>query len=78
MAAYLTRQELSELVGCQPRSLACMKRWLERNRWPFAVSIAGIPQVSRDYCDARLHGTAPRAAELADDEQEPDFAALEK
>ena len=78
MAAYLTRKELSELVGCQPRSLACMKRWLERNRWPFSVSITGIPQVSRDYCDARMRGTEPRASNRGDEEQEPDFAALEK
>lgn len=75
MGIYLTRDELAELVGCQPRSLTCMKRWLERNRWPYAVNIAGVPLVAREYYDARMSGTAPQAA--AATEQEPDFAALE-
>lgn len=78
MSQYLTRDELSELVGCQPRSLACMKRWLERNRWPFEINIAGFPQVSRQYRDARMNGASPRTvARVADEEQEPDFEALE-
>ncbi len=42
MNRYLTRDELAELVGDKPRSLACMKRWLERNQWPYAVNIAGV------------------------------------
>jgi hypothetical protein len=74
VSRYLSRDELAELVGCQPRSLTCMKRWLERNGWPYVVNIAGVPLVARDYYEARMTGNAPRAACL---EQGPDFAALE-
>ncbi|MBU9552616.1 DUF4224 domain-containing protein [Burkholderia multivorans] len=79
MSLYLSTLELAELVGCRPRSLACMKRWLERNHWPYVVNIAGVPLVARAYYEARMNGTAlpaptrrPRAA-AAD---EPNFAAL--
>lgn len=74
MSRYLTRDELAELVGCQPRSLTCMKRWLERNRWPYAVNVAGVPLVTRDYYVARMNGITAAAAPT---EQEPDFAALD-
>lgn len=70
---YLTRDELAELVGCQPRSLACMRRWLERNGWAHAVNIAGVPMVARDYFIARMNGTASAKHEHA---EEPDFSAL--
>ncbi|KVA45300.1 DUF4224 domain-containing protein [Burkholderia cepacia] len=80
MSLYLTTPELAELVGCKPRSHACMKRWLERNHWPFAVNIAGVPLVAREYYDARMNGTATGAARVrtsrASAEQEPNFAAL--
>lgn len=80
MSHYLTTPELAELVGCKPRSHACMKRWLERNHWPFAVNIAGVPLVAREYYDARMNGTAlpsmhARRARAAA-EQEPNFDAL--
>ncbi|TAM50176.1 MAG: DUF4224 domain-containing protein [Paraburkholderia sp.] len=74
MSRYLTRDELAELVGCQPRSLTCMKRWLERNRWPYAANLAGVPLVTREYYEARMNGAVPVAAIT---EQEPDFAALD-
>ncbi|KGB99766.1 DUF4224 domain-containing protein [Burkholderia cepacia] len=80
MSLYLTTSELAELVGCKPRSHACMKRWLERNHWPFAVNIAGVPLVAREYYDARMKGTAPQATNARRPrgiaEQEPNFAAL--
>ncbi len=68
MSRYLTRDELAELIGCQPRSLTCMKRWLDRNRWPYAVNIAGVPLVAREYHDARMAGAEARATADADDE----------
>ena len=74
MSRYLTRDELAELVGCSPRSLTCMKRWLDKNRWPHAVNIAGVPQVSREYHDARMGGTDKPAATMVDDEI--DFEAV--
>ncbi|WP_412021925.1 DUF4224 domain-containing protein [Burkholderia cepacia] len=77
MSLYLTTAELGELVGCKPRSHACMKRWLERNHWPFAVNIAGVPLVAREYYDARMNGTAPSARRSrAAAPYEPNFAAL--
>lgn len=80
MSIYLTTPELAELVGCKPRSHACMKRWLERNHWPFAVNIAGVPLVAREYYDARMTGTTPPAAHprhsRAAAEHEPNFDAL--
>ncbi|CAN0620560.1 DUF4224 domain-containing protein [Burkholderia multivorans] len=77
MSLYLTTPELAELVGCKPRGLACMKRWLTRNHWPYAVNIAGVPLVAREYFDARMNGTAPRATtRAATDEEEPNFDAL--
>ncbi|QVN19288.1 DUF4224 domain-containing protein [Burkholderia pyrrocinia] len=57
-----------------------MKRWLERNHWPFAVNIAGVPLVAREYYDARMNGTAPPSAHTrrprAAAQEEPNFAAL--
>lgn len=79
MSLYLTTPELAELVGCKPRSHACMKRWLERNHWPFAVNIAGVPLVAREYYDARMNGTAlptPTRRTRAAASEEPNFAAL--
>ncbi|VWB76928.1 hypothetical protein BLA6993_03639 [Burkholderia lata] len=79
MSLYLTTPELAELVGCKPRSHACMKRWLERNHWPFAVNIAGVPLVAREYYDARMTGAAlpaPARRHRAAASEEPNFAAL--
>lgn len=77
MNRYLTRDELAELVGCKPSSLACMKRWLARNGWAHAVNIAGVPLVAREYYTARMHGTAA-AVPCNVLEQEPDFVALDR
>ncbi|MEN8511999.1 DUF4224 domain-containing protein [Burkholderia sp. RS02] len=77
MSLYLSTVELAELVGCRPRSLACMKRWLERNHWPYVVNIAGVPLVAREYYAARMNGTAPPARRpRAAAQDEPNFAAL--
>jgi len=76
VSAFLSRDELAGLIGCQPRSLACMKRWLERNRWPYAVNIAGVPQVTREYYEKRMAGAVQPAAS-SDTEQEPNWAAFD-
>jgi hypothetical protein len=68
MSRYLTRDELAELVGCSLRSLACMKRWLGKNDWPYAVNIAGVPLVLREYHDARMSDANSRARATANDE----------
>lgn len=75
MSTFLTRGELAELVGCEPRSLACMRRWLDRNKWPYATNVAGVPQVVREYFVERMCGRVAPAASLS--EMEPDFSALD-
>lgn len=75
MSTYLTRNELAELVGCEPRSLACMRRWLDRNHWPYVATLAGVPQVVRAYYIDRMCGRVQPVA--VDHEFEPDFSALD-
>ena len=78
MNRYLTRDELAELVGCKPSSLACMKRWLTRNGWAHAVNIAGVPIVARECYMARTLGATASPATADVPEVEPDFAALDR
>ncbi len=73
---YLTATELSTLIGCKPNSYACMKRWLDRNRWPYVENIRGFPQVWRGWHDARMSGEIRAGA--AKHRVEPDFAALSR
>lgn len=76
MSNYLTAKELAELVDCRPNSFACMRRWLDRGKWPYEKSAVGFPKVSRMYHDARMSGVAPTAAGAAPERIEPNFAAL--
>ena len=59
---YLTAHQLAELTGYAVNQYACMRRWLERNRWPFAQDRAGLPKVLRQYHDQRMQGQAPAPA----------------
>ena len=68
---YLSATQLAELIGCAKNSFACMRRWLDRNGWPYVKSISGFPKVSVSYHDARMNGTAKSNMEL-----EPDFGEL--
>jgi hypothetical protein len=76
MSNYLSSAELAELVDCQPNSFACMRRWLDRGKWPYETSAVGFPKVSRRYHDARMSGVAPSASATAPARTEPNFAAL--
>lgn len=76
MSRYLTADELAELIGCAPTSFACMRRYLTRNNWPFEPNIRGFPQVSREYHDARMAGSAPAGATIEQGD-EPDFSMFE-
>lgn len=76
MNRYLTAPELAELIGCSPHSFACMRRYLSRNNWPFEPNLRGFPQVSREYHDARMAGSAPASA-IDDQGTEPDFSMFE-
>jgi hypothetical protein len=70
---YLSAEELADLIGCAPTSFACMRRYLDRNNWPFEPNLRGFPRVSRAYHDARMSGTSS-AATLQDLAVEPDFS----
>lgn len=70
---YLTADELAELIGCAPTSFACMRRYLERNNWPFEPNLRKFPRVSRAYHDARMSGSVAPGAP-ASDSAEPDFS----
>lgn len=69
---YLSAEELAALIGCAPNSFACMRRYLQRNSWPFEPNLRGFPRVSRIYHDARMSGVLqqPHAANGV----EPDFS----
>lgn len=71
--SYLTASDLAELIGCAPTSFACMRRYLERNNWPFEPNLRGFPRVSRAYHDARMSGAAAPGAPQ-DAGAEPDFS----
>lgn len=75
MNNYLSAVELAALVGCQQNSYACMRRWLERGKWPFEKSISGFPKVSRSYHDARMSGANP-AQIKTEGRVAPNFSAL--
>ena len=70
---YLTADELADLIGCEPNSFACMRRYLERLGGPFEPYLRGFPRVSRAYHDARLSGTAATGP-APDVAAEPDFS----
>ncbi|MBU9133656.1 DUF4224 domain-containing protein [Burkholderia multivorans] len=77
MSAYLTAQELADLVGCELNQRATMARWLDRNGWRYAIDINGLPKAARAFHEQKL-GTAPE--EPAIDSRfstEPDFDALQ-
>jgi hypothetical protein len=73
MSNYLSAPDLAELVGCRPNSYACMRRWLDRNGWPYAQSRIGMPIVSKAYHDARMAGEKTPSAP---DAIEPDLSAF--
>lgn len=76
MSAYLSADELADLIDCQPYSFACMKRWLTKNGWPFVENIRGFPKVSRAYHDARMMGKDTSA--IVDDDAGFDFSMFDR
>lgn len=72
MGNYLSATDLAALIGCAPTSFACMRRYLQRNDWPFEPNLRGFPCVSRQYHDARMSGALQQPG--AADGAEPDFS----
>lgn len=75
MSSYLSADQLADLIGCAPNSRGCMKRWLDRNNWPYVLNLAGFPKVSTKYHDARMSGAVPTNTDC-ELELEPDFEKL--
>lgn len=74
MSTYLSAPELADLIGCRPNSFACMRRWLDKNGWPYVPNRIGMPMVSKAFHDARMSGQAPRVGEPG---IEPDFSMFD-
>ena len=80
-ATFLTPAELVDLTGFKARH--CQVRWLERNRWRFAMTRRKEPRVARDHFNDRM-GCGGRAATHADavnqaaGAAQPNFAALDR
>lgn len=78
---FLTRAELRELTGYTASH--CQVRWLERNRWRFALTRRSEPRVAREYFNDRM-GCGGRASTHADvinhaaAAAQPNFAALDR
>jgi hypothetical protein len=70
---YLSADELADLIGCEPNSYACMRRYLVKYNWPFEQNLRGFPRVARAYHDARMAGQSSVAAQL-EMASEPDFS----
>lgn len=76
MGAFLTAEELANVIGCASNSYACMRRHLTRNGVPFIPNLRGFPQVDRTYFEARMRGTAQSVAPERAAEAEPNFSAI--
>ncbi len=78
---FLTSEELRELTGF--RAAHCQVRWLERNRWRFALNRRNEPRVARQYFQERM-GCAGGRATFADAINHaaaaavPNFTALDR
>jgi hypothetical protein len=79
---FLTRTELVELTGF--KAAHCQARWLERNRWRFALTRRNEPRVARDHFNSRMGCSAGKATGRADELnqvamiEQPNFAALSR
>lgn len=80
-ALFLTPEELRDLTGF--RAAHCQVRWLERNRWRFAMTRRNEPRVAREHfnermgCGGRLLSHAD-TLNLAASTAVPNFAALDR
>lgn len=52
--AYLSADELAELVECKSNQRSKMIAWLTEHRWRFEVGTKGMPRVARAYHDKKM------------------------
>lgn len=80
-ALFLTREELAQLTGF--KAAHCQVRWLDRNRWRYALTRRNEPRVARDHFNERM-GCGRPALSHADAINhgaaavQPNFAALDR
>jgi len=80
-STFLNLAELRELTGYT--AAHCQVRWLERNRWRFALTRRKEPRVARDHFNERM-GCSGRtvshadAINLAAGAAQPNFAAMDR
>jgi hypothetical protein len=79
---FLTRTELVDLTGF--KAAHCQVRWLERNRWRFALTRHNEPRVARDHFNSRMGCGGSKGQGHADEVnhaamlEQPNFAALNR
>jgi hypothetical protein len=74
-SAYLTADELADLIGCKPNQRVAMAEWLKKNRWPHVLDRNNFPKVSRAFHDAKMGGTSTK--EVIKFADEPNRAAFD-
>lgn len=78
---FLSPLELVALTGFKARH--CQVRWLERNRWRFALTCNREPRVARQHFNERMGcgGSATNHADAINRSAataQPNFAALDR
>lgn len=72
---FVSSDELAALIGCQPTSRACMRRWLKKHEWPFEEDRNRFPKVLRSYYEQRMMGTSPKLPKTG--ANEPNYSCFE-
>jgi len=54
LSAYLSADELADLVGCKRNQRSAMTAWLTANRWAFAIDCKGMPKVALAHHDRQM------------------------
>lgn len=52
--AYLSADELADLVECKPNQRTKMVEWLSSHRWKYEIGSKGLPRVARAYHDKKM------------------------
>lgn len=78
---FLSSAELADLTGFKMRT--GQMRWLDQNRWRYAVARYRQPRVARDYFQQRMgalpSGASATAVATAEASlEQPNFAALSR
>lgn len=79
MSAYLSADELADLVGCKRNQRTKMATWLKDCRWRHEIDANGMPKVAREYHDRKMGIIdGPVQSKLADEPNRDAFKNLAK